>query len=508
MPNVRGVVNHLKYIRSNWTVVIGGFVLVLAAVLVGTSLMQAGSDAQAATYYHNGKYYTTSDSSGSYNPYSQNTNGYTYSNQYRPTYSPQPQFTCNTLSVSTTNQRTYRFTTSASATSGAQIVGYRYEYGDGGVQNGPATVDHTYNRAGTYTARAWVQFRVNGQDRWITSTGCTRTVSVAGYPTPTPTYSPQPQLACNNLSVTKINNASYRFTTNASSNYGAQIVGYRYEYGDGGVQNGPATVDHTYNRAGTYTARAWVLYRVNGQDRWITSTGCTKQVQVSGYPTPTPTYTPNPAYACNSLTITKVGERTYRFTTSASASNGASVTGYRYEYGDGGVQNGPATVDHTYNRAGTYTARAWVWLSVNGQERWVTSTGCTKQFAVATGSSSNPCGNYYSCNTPTPSASPVVVTTGSNNSNNNNNSSAATATANVVVNQAAPAETKSTISTASTVTAPAESSSTVAPAAVSELPKTGPQDLVVGGLGFGSMLVAGSAYLNSRRELLGAFLKK
>ena len=552
MPNVRGVVNHLKYVRSNWTVVVGGFVLVLASILVGSSLIRSSSDANAATYTYPSS--ASSYDSGAYTPnnayqYSNNNGGYTNSNTYVPTNTPQPSYACNTLSIGTTNQRTFRFTTSASASNGASIVGYRYEYGDGGVQNGSSTVDHSYNRAGTFTARAWVLFRVNGQDRWITSTGCTKTVTVANqtpcpyggngytcspYPTPTPTYTPQPSFTCNNLAVTKVGDRTFRFTTSASASNGASIVGYRYEYGDGGVQNGSSIVDHTYNSAATYTARAWVLFRINGQDRWITSTGCTKTVSVTSYPTPTyspsptPTYSPQPSYACNNLSITKIDDRTFRFTTSASASNGASVTGYRYEYGDGGVQDGPATVDHSYNRAATYTARAWVSLSVNGQEKWVTSTGCTKAVYV-TGTtptyspyptptyspqpSYTPCpasGYNYHCY-PSNSQSPSNSVNDNSNTNNNNSAATATATANVVINQAAPAEAKtSTVQNASTVTAPATATnpSTVAPATVTSLPETGPENLVVGGLGFGSMVIAGSTYLNSRRELLGAFLKK
>ena len=41
-----------------------------------------------------------------------------------------------------------------------------------------------------------------------------------------------------------------------------------------------------------------------------------------------------------------------------------------------------------------------------------------------------------------------------------------------------------------------------------ELPKTGPENMIVGGLGLGAMIVAGGAYLNSRRELVRAFVNR
>lgn len=78
-----------------------------------------------------------------------------------------------------------------------------------------------------------------------------------------------------------------------------------------------------------------------------------------------------------------------------------------------------------------------------------------------------------------------------------------------MINQAAaPAQAQSApvISNASTVSQPAP----VAPASTADitLPKTGPENIVMGGLGLGSIVAAGAAYMNSRRELLGAFLKR
>ena len=131
-------------------------------------------------------------------------------------------------------------------------------------------------------------------------------------------------------------------------------------------------------------------------------------------------------------------------------------------------------------------------------------------------------GRYYnkpcSCNTttprptytPTPTYTPAPTyqpTTPTNNTNTNNNNSSATATANVVINQA-PATAK----TASTVVSSQPAVAPVAPAATTaaiSLPETGAEgNLVTGGLGIGSAIVAGAAYVNSRRDLLSALLKR
>lgn len=91
-----------------------------------------------------------------------------------------------------------------------------------------------------------------------------------------------------------------------------------------------------------------------------------------------------------------------------------------------------------------------------------------------------------------------------NNVNTNNNNSSATA--NVVINAAA-ATAPATTKTVSTVVGQPAATVVGAKGDVM-LPQTGPEDMIVGGLGLGSMVAASAMYLNSRRDLLAAFYKR
>ncbi len=258
--------------------------------------------------------------------------------------------------------------------------------------------------------------------------------------------------------------------------------------------------------------------------------------------TPTPTPTPYPRYTCNTLTATKLSERQVRFTTSASASGGAYIVGYRYEFGDGGVQDGSSSIVHTYNRGGTFTARAWVLLRVNGQQKWVTSNACTRTITLTT---QNHCpygnnggyDNRYCTPRPTPTYTPCASCNGgghagnggyypgggggsvsgndnnnqnqNSNTNNNNSSANATATANVTVNQSAnPAPNVSTASTVGGSSAPVSGGSVSDQYPVMELPQTGSADAALNIIGIGSLVAAGTAYAASRKEFLQTVFRR
>jgi uncharacterized repeat protein (TIGR01451 family) len=113
----------------------------------------------------------------------------------------------------------------------------------------------------------------------------------------------------------------------------------------------------------------------------------TAKVAVPGLPSKSDTAdvnktcAPKPAYACTSLTGTKVNRTSYSFASKATVSGGAAVAGYKYVYGDGQSQtvNSTATtntVSHTYAKAGTYTATVTVLVKVGTETKEVTSANC------------------------------------------------------------------------------------------------------------------------------------
>ncbi len=79
-------------------------------------------------------------------------------------------------------------------------------------------------------------------------------------------------------------------------------------------------------------------------------------------PTPPPA---KPSLSCDLLQAATVSRNSFKFTTKATAQNGATIKSYNYNFGDGTSANGVgATVDHTYTKPGTYT----VTVAVNGVE--------------------------------------------------------------------------------------------------------------------------------------------
>lgn len=87
-----------------------------------------------------------------------------------------------------------------------------------------------------------------------------------------------------------------------------------------------------------------------------------------------------PVYQCDDLTANRTTIKPGQdvtFTTEATAENGAEITEYRYDFGDGSDVHvtDDAQVTHTYEEAGTYRADATVVFDVNGEQQ-TDSEGC------------------------------------------------------------------------------------------------------------------------------------
>lgn len=94
---------------------------------------------------------------------------------------------------------------------------------------------------------------------------------------------------------------------------------------------------------------------------------------VWGTPTPPPA---KPAFTCDALKVEKVSRNSFKFTTTASAKNGATITGYTYDFGDGTKANGGTTVNHTYAKEGTYTIKVTVTGTEGSTSTQKTSQAC------------------------------------------------------------------------------------------------------------------------------------
>ena len=90
---------------------------------------------------------------------------------------------------------------------------------------------------------------------------------------------------------------------------------------------------------------------------------------------------PKPSAVCENVTINKTTTRNrYLVTAKASAKDGAKITGYTFDFGDGTkVKQNGHLMHHTYKKEGTYTVKVTVHTNIGDK----TSTNCQGKVTVA-----------------------------------------------------------------------------------------------------------------------------
>jgi uncharacterized repeat protein (TIGR01451 family) len=108
----------------------------------------------------------------------------------------------------------------------------------------------------------------------------------------------------------------------------------------------------------------------------------------------------NPTYSCDLLQAQILQGRTVKFTTNATATNGATIKRYFYTFGDGTEEfkTDQSMVEHTYAKDGQYVARVKVEVLVNGELKIAESDKCAAALNFTT--------------PPTPPKPPVTPPTG------------------------------------------------------------------------------------------------
>lgn len=93
-----------------------------------------------------------------------------------------------------------------------------------------------------------------------------------------------------------------------------------------------------------------------------------------------------PVLSCDLLSIAAVPnkERTFTFTTQATAKDGASIDGYVYDFGDGSddMLTDKNEVTHSYDKAGEYVTRVTVKFDVNDETVSKTSAKCMVEVTI------------------------------------------------------------------------------------------------------------------------------
>jgi PKD repeat protein len=228
--------------------------------------------------------------------------------------------------------------------SSPKVVQWRIDYGDGqskvAIGSPPSSITHTYSRAGDYRPKLTVLASPTATSAATATTSITVGTALISF-VATPAAGNPP------LKV------SFTLGTSVKN-----ITTWTVDFGDGqhlgGAGKPPATLAHTYAKAGTYAANFAVkpgAYAV---------VAAFAQITVGGGTPPTLSLTAAPTSGAHPLTAT--------FTLGSNIPG--QVVSWVLQFGDGQRAGGsgrpPATVSHTYAKPGTYLA----FLVVSQQQQY------------------------------------------------------------------------------------------------------------------------------------------
>lgn len=214
---------------------------------------------------------------------------------------------------------------------------------------------------------------------------------------------------------------------------------------------------------------------------------------------PKPPTPEKPAYKCESLTAIKVDRTRYKFTATASASGGAKVVGYNFVFGDGTNEDSTGNViEHTYAQPGNYVAHVAAKVEVDGKIVDATGPNCNQKITIAAPE------KIVVCEIAT--GKTVQVDKDYDRSIYSENFADCEMKVCDIKTKTIVTIRKGEFDT--TRYSKSEKDCEHAPAPVPMLPQTGAGDLIGAGLGIGSVIIAASYYIASRRDLLGALLSR
>jgi PKD repeat protein len=218
------------------------------------------------------------------------------------------------------------FDASSSSDPDGRVTEYHWDFGDGQSQDttGPQAF-HTYTRSGSRTVTLTVT-----DDQGATGDAQV-VVSVRDRPPSASFTAP--------AAVGKGKAAS--FDASASFDPDGSVTSYQWDFGDGQTQVTAAPrVSHTYTQGGTKTVTLVIVDDSGSTDRAQRTLTVTTGVPIAAF---------------NSPAATTVG-RAIRFDASTSSDPNGTITGYRWDFGDGQTQTtATPVVAHTYHASGTMT---------------------------------------------------------------------------------------------------------------------------------------------------------
>jgi PKD repeat protein len=219
--------------------------------------------------------------------------------------------------------------------SSPKVVQWRVDFGDGqskvAIGQPPATITHTYRAAGNYVAK------LTTIDSATAKTASSATTGVAVASVPLISLVGNPPSGNPPLAVT------FTLLTAATN-----ITSWTLDFGDGRHQGGtgkpPSTLSHTYKAAGVYKATFSIKSGV------YSVIAALFQVTVGGGNAPILSLTASPTSGAHPLSV--------KFTLAAHIPG--QIVSWQLIFGDGSQATGqgqpPASVSHTYAKAGTFLA--------------------------------------------------------------------------------------------------------------------------------------------------------
>jgi uncharacterized repeat protein (TIGR01451 family) len=189
----------------------------------------------------------------------------------KPPKPPKPEYACENLSAVANSRVSYTFKAKASASNGAKITSYHFNFGDGSTKTVTgnaklAVTSHSYpdlKVEKSYNASVTVTVIVDGKTKTVTSETCKVPVKIA----PKPPVN-KPSAECTSLKLTVGKNRSITATTSVRTHGNVSLTSINYDFDDGTnlLVNNLQPVSHTYTADGEYLVKATVTFNIEGKN--------------------------------------------------------------------------------------------------------------------------------------------------------------------------------------------------------------------------------------------------
>lgn len=222
---------------------------------------------------------------------------------------------------------------------GTTAIDYVWDFGDGSPLSTAARNTHTYNAAGIYVARVTATNRPYNRS-------ASQSVEIRVGGSVNSNFPPIAQIDVDRT----LGPAPLRvlFNGDGSSDPENGTLEYSWDFGDGSpVVRGTSSVEHTFERVGTFVATLTVRDNVGQQDPAAVT------ITVSGNP-----LSNNQAPVARATTSSRQGAAPFvvRFDASDSRDPEGQALRYEWDFGDGSPKVESVVAEHTYTKAQAYIA--------------------------------------------------------------------------------------------------------------------------------------------------------